>query len=153
MKLLTLLVAAASSAASSAAAPALMPAQPRSAARSRGAAAAADDCQAGLCGGMARYPVAPGIRFYSTFNVPGLPLNQSAIENDVTFFIYQNVFFSGGQGVCEMCKMNQFVNQLMLGQPLYGSTGPPDYNPLWMPVTTWIFAAQSVFLTTPEIEK
>ena len=38
--------------------------------------------------------------------------------------------------------MNQFVNQLMLGQPLYGSTGPPDYNPLWMPVTTWIFAAQ-----------
>jgi hypothetical protein len=36
---------------------------------------------------MARYPVAPGIKFYSTFNVPGLPLNQSAIENDVTFFI------------------------------------------------------------------
>ena len=64
-----------------------MPAQPRSAARSRGAVAAADDCKAGLCGGMARYPVAPGIRFYSTFNVPGLPLNQSAIENDVTFFI------------------------------------------------------------------
>jgi hypothetical protein len=38
--------------------------------------------------------------------------------------------------------MNQFVNQLMLGQPLFGSTGPPDYDPLWMPVTTWIFAAQ-----------
>ena len=48
--------------------------------------------------------------------------------------------------MCEQCKMNQFVNQLMLGQPLYGSTGAPDYNPLWMPVTTWIFAAQSVFL-------
>ena len=30
----------------------------------------------------------------------------------------------------------------MLGQPLYGSTGPPNYDPLWMPVTTWIFAAQ-----------
>ena len=38
--------------------------------------------------------------------------------------------------------MNQFVNQLMLGQPLYGSTGPPSYNPLCMPAPTWIFAAQ-----------
>lgn len=37
---------------------------------------------------------------------------------------------------------NRFVNQLMLGQPLYGSTGPPAYDPLWMPVHTWIFAAQ-----------
>jgi hypothetical protein len=30
----------------------------------------------------------------------------------------------------------------MLGQPLYGSTGPPSFDPLWMPVSTWIFAAQ-----------
>jgi len=127
----------------SGAASALAARQPRSAQRAPFAKpAAADDCKAGLCGGMARYPVAPGIKFYSTFNVPGLPLNQSAIENDVTFFIYQNVFFDGGKGVCEQCKMNQFVNQLMLGQPLYGSTGPPAYDPLWMPVTTWIFAAQ-----------
>ena len=42
--------------------------------------------------------------------------------------------------------MNQFVNQLMLGQPLYGSTGPPDFDPLWMPVTTWIFAAQYLWV-------
>lgn len=91
---------------------------------------------------MANYPVAPGMRFYTTFNVPGLPLNASAIENDITFFIYQNIFFDGGPGECADCRMNQFVNQLMLGQPLYGSTGPPNYDPLWMPVTTWIFAAQ-----------
>ena len=36
---------------------------------------------------MANYAVAPGMVFYSTFNVPGLPKNQSAIENDVTFFM------------------------------------------------------------------
>ena len=88
-----------------------MPKPPRSAARAgeRGASSllGLDDCKAGLCGGMARYKVAPGIRFYSTFNVPGLPLNQSAIETDVTFFIYQNIFFDGGPGECEQCKMNQ----------------------------------------------
>jgi hypothetical protein len=60
--------------------------------------------------------------------------------------------------------MNQFVNQLskstgrqkdshglhlfvlslrpVLGNPLYGSTGAPSYNPLWMDVSTWVFAAQ-----------
>ena len=101
-----------------------------------------DDCKAGVCGGMAQYAVAPGMKFYTTFNVPGLPLNQSAIENDITFFIYSNIFFDRNPGQCPDCKMNQFVNQLMLGQPLYGSTGAPDYDPLWMPVTTWIFAAQ-----------
>ena len=100
---------------------------PHSAAR--GPLASADDCKAGLCGGMANYPVAPGMRFYSTFNVPGLPLNKSAIKNDITFFIYQNIFFDGGPGQCVDCRMNQFVNQLMLGNPLYSSTGPPDYNP------------------------
>jgi len=38
--------------------------------------------------------------------------------------------------------MNQFVNQLMLGQALYSSTGEPSYDPLWTTATTWIFAAQ-----------
>lgn len=108
----------------------------------RGPLGSSDDCKQGLCGGMANYPVAPGMKFNTTFNVPGLPLNKSAIQNDITFFIYQNIFFDGGPGQCANCKMNQFVNQLMLGQPLYGSTGPPNYNPLWMPVETWIFAAQ-----------
>lgn len=112
---------------------------PRSAARG---IAPADDCKASVCGGSASYPVAPGTKFYSTFNVPGLPQNQSAIENDVTFFIYSNIFFDGGRGQCADCRMNQFVNQLMLGNPLYASTGPPRYDPLWTHANTWIFAAQ-----------
>ena len=138
MSLALLLLVAGAAAASTA-----HPRPPRSVARAgKHAAATADDCKAGLCGGMARYAVAPGMRFYSTFNVPGLPLNQSAIDNDITFFIYQNIYFDGGPGECEQCKMNQFVNQLMLGNPLYGSTGPPRYDPEWMQVPTWIFAAQ-----------
>jgi len=103
---------------------------------------AAGDCKAGVCGGMADYAVAPGMRFFSTFNVPGLPLNKTAIEADVTFFIYANVFFDGGPGQCKDCRMNQFVSQLMLGNPLYASTGPPGFDPQWAFAPTWIFATQ-----------
>ena len=108
---------------------------PRS--RSRGVSGT-EPCKAGLCGGMAKYPVSPGISFYSTFNVPGLPKNQSAYL-DVTYFIYTNIFFDGG---CPQGKMNQFVNQLMLGSPLFNSSGPPSYDPIWTNTATWIFAAQ-----------
>ena len=38
--------------------------------------------------------------------------------------------------------MNQFVNQLMFGSPLYSSSGAPDYNPLWTTTASYIFAAQ-----------
>lgn len=38
--------------------------------------------------------------------------------------------------------MNQFVNQLMLGQALYGSTGAPSYDPVWGSAPSWFFAAQ-----------
>ena len=84
--------------------------QPRS--RTRGDSSS-DSCKAGVCGGMANYAVAPGMVFYSTFNVPGLPKNASAIKNDITFFIYQNIFFDGGPGQCKDCRMNQ----LCVGAP------------------------------------
>ena len=131
------LLAAAAVAAGAAAAATLRPRTlPRSAARARGGVVDAP-CKAGLCGGMARYPALPGTRFYSTFSVPGLPLNASAAE-DVTFFIYTNIFFDGYRDG----TMNQFVNQLMLGNPLSGSTGAPDYLPLWSQAATWVFGAQ-----------
>jgi len=41
--------------------------------------------------------------------------------------------------------MNQFVPQLMLGNPLDGSSGPPDYKPLWNQRKTWVFGAQYFF--------
>jgi len=38
--------------------------------------------------------------------------------------------------------MNQFVPQLMLGNPLSGSTGPPAYDPVWSTEKSWVFASQ-----------
>ena len=42
-------------------------------------------------------------------------------------------------------RMNQFVPQLMLGEPLDGSSGPPLYKPLWHSHKTWVFGAQYFF--------
>jgi len=41
--------------------------------------------------------------------------------------------------------MNQFVPQLMLGNPLCNSSGPPDYKPKWHEESTWTFGAQYFF--------
>mmetsp|Transcript_7495 Transcript_7495/g.18221 ORF Transcript_7495/g.18221 Transcript_7495/m.18221 type:complete len:209 (+) Transcript_7495:401-1027(+) len=41
--------------------------------------------------------------------------------------------------------MNQFVPQLMLGEPLDGSSGPPNYLPKWHNHSTWCFGAQYFF--------
>ena len=46
-------------------------------------------CHGSLCGGMARYPVGPGNKFYAEFDVPGLPEKIDGI----TDFIYFNIFF------------------------------------------------------------
>lgn len=107
----------------------------------RGHVAAKDDCASGLCGGIASYPVAarrPGdTRFYAEFDVPALP---KAVDG-ITDFIYFNIFFSGYKDG----KMNQFVPQLMLGNPLCNSTGPPEYKPIWHEHDTWVFGSQYFF--------
>lgn len=83
---------------------------------------------------MAHYPVGHGIVYYSEMDVPGYPVKMDGI----TYFIYFNIFFSGkGHG-----RMNQFVPQLMLGNPLCNSTGPPDYKPKWEEHKTWVFGSQ-----------
>merc|ERR1719272_2621966 len=67
-------------------------------------------------------------------NVPGYPKKMDGI----TYFIYFNIFFSGkGHG-----RMNQFVPQLMLGNPLCNSSGPPDYKPQWQNHRSWVFGSQ-----------
>jgi len=95
-------------------------------------------CAGGLCAGLAHYPVDPGNRFYAEFNVPKLPEKVDGL----TFYIYFNIFFGdakpGG-------KMNQFVPQLMLGEPLCDSSGPPLYKPVWHPHETWVFGSQYFF--------
>eukprot|EP01060_Flectonema_neradi_P002354 TRINITY_DN1143_c0_g2_i2.p1 TRINITY_DN1143_c0_g2~~TRINITY_DN1143_c0_g2_i2.p1 ORF type:complete len:297 (+),score=75.40 TRINITY_DN1143_c0_g2_i2:42-893(+) len=98
-----------------------------------------DHCAGGACCGMANYPVGnptDGFNtFYAEFDVPGLPEKIDGITN----FIYFNIFFDNGP---PNGKMNQFVPQLMLGEPLDGSSGPPYYLPEWHERKTWVFASQ-----------
>jgi len=83
---------------------------------------------------MAHYPTSPGIVYEATFDVPTLPAKQDGL----CYYIYFNIFFPGkGQG-----KMNQFVPQLMLGNSLTASSGPPDYKPQWSEHTSWVFSSQ-----------
>ena len=91
-------------------------------------------CHGGPCGGMAHYPAKPGIVYEAVFDVPELPKKQ----DDICFYIYFNIFFRGkGHGT-----MNQFVPQLMLGNSLTASSGPPEYTPKWIEHKSWVFSSQ-----------
>ena len=69
-----------------------------------------------------------------SFVMPGKP----AKTDGICFYIYFNIFFSGkGDG-----QMNQFVPQLMLGNSLTNSSGPPDYKPIWVHHDEWTFSSQ-----------
>lgn len=69
--------------------------------------------------------------------VPALPKRIDGI----TYYIWTDIFFGDmGYG-----RMNQFVPQLILGQALDGSSGPPDYKPHWGNHSSWTFAAHYFF--------
>jgi len=58
----------------------------------------------------------------------------------MTYYDYFNIFFDaqhppGG-------RFNQFVPQLMLGDALANSSGPPDYTPQWLQLHSWHIGAQ-----------
>ena len=98
-------------------------------------------CHPGLCAGpeKAWIPSSPNVTYYAEFNVPPLPKNFSSAQ---TYFIYYNIIFKSD---APYGTNNQFVPQLMLGEPLCGSTGPPDYNPMWKSLKTWHIGAQYFF--------
>ena len=108
---------------------------------SRRGRGAQDACKGSACCGMAHYPVGdPQLGttiFSSVFDVPGLPTAE--VDTSITDFIYFNIFFAGG---APSGLMNQFVPQLMLGEPLCNSTGPPYYKPLWCAAKSYIFGTQ-----------
>jgi hypothetical protein len=110
------------------------------------------ECAGGVCvgmtngpheGGNASYPVAwngiTGTRVHSTMTVPQLP----AELNGITYYLWTDVFF----GDASLGRMNQFVPQLLLGDVLDGSSGPPGYEPLWGHHDTWVFGAHYFFET------
>jgi hypothetical protein len=109
-------------------------------------------CAGGLCvgmkngphkGGNASYPIAwngtAGTYLESHMTVPELPEEQDGI----TYYIWTDMFFGDGS----LGRMNQLVPQLLLGDVLDGSSGPPEYTPLWHNHRTWTFGAHYFFET------
>jgi len=77
---------------------------------------------------------------YAEFNVPALPKKLGP-----TYFVYYNIDWQPPGPSGSDARMNQFVPQLMLGEPLDGSSGPPLYLPKWEKRTSWCFGAQYFF--------
>lgn len=69
--------------------------------------------------------------------VPGLPKKLDGI----CYYLWTDVYF----GDTSQGKMTQFVPQLILGDALDGSTGPPNYNPTYGHHSTWMFGAHYFF--------
>jgi len=96
--------------------------------------------------GNASYPSGTNetgyLNIYSTMTVPELPKRKDGI----TYYIWTDIFFGDvGNG-----RMNQLVPQLVLGNALDGSSGPPLYIPKWHVHETWMFGAHYFFETLNE---
>ena len=96
-------------------------------------------CNGGFCSSVIQYPV-KGTSYYAEFNVPKLPKVIGP-----TFFVYYNIDWQAAGPPNTDARMNQFVPQLMLGEPLDGSTGAPLYKPIWHSHKSWVFGAQYFF--------
>ena len=107
-------------------------------------------CAGGLCvgmhngpheGGPAAYPAGSAkdgfLSVYSTMTVPGLPAKMDGI----CYYIWTDIFF----GDVGFGRMNQIVPQLVLGEALDGSSGPPLYKPHWGKHLSWSFGAHYFF--------
>ena len=114
------------------------------------AAAPPPGCAGGLCVGMHDGPHESGpasyvagnassgfTSLYSTMRVPGLPKNLSGI----CYYLWSDIFM----GDMSWGRMNQFVPQLILGDALDGSTGPPNFDPHYGHHSTWAFGAHYFF--------
>ena len=75
----------------------------------------------------------------SEMTVPAYPVNQTGI----TYFLWSDIFM----GDMSQGRMNQFVPQLLLGDVLAGSTGPPDFLPIYSQFGSWMFGAHYYFET------
>jgi hypothetical protein len=107
-------------------------------------------CQGGLCMGMhdgphengnESYPAGDAesgyTSVYAEMTVPELP----QLQDGICYYLWTDVFF----GDMSFGRMNQFVPQLILGNALSGSTGPPLYVPTYGTYDTWHFGAHYFF--------
>lgn len=89
------------------------------------------------------------VSFSGTFNVPELPTLIDVTDPSFCHYIYFNIFFPNYQPQGGI--YNQFVPQLLLGNALSSSSGPPHYTPSWGNYSTWYFSSQYFFaLNTSE---
>lgn len=100
------------------------------------------DCHAGaLCAGPGRTYGGIGRQVGAVirgeFVVPPLP--ESFSSTNQTYYDYVNIFW---QQNIHPGYMNQFVPQLMLGSALANSSGPPEYRPTWLRLSSWHIGAQ-----------
>jgi hypothetical protein len=79
--------------------------------------------------------------------VPGLPV---AGSDEITYYIWTDIFF----GDASLGRMNQFVPQLMFGNVLDESSGPPKYLPKFHNhYQTWVFGAHYYFQIFDDVKK
>lgn len=107
-------------------------------------------CNGGICAGLkggphesgnVSYPVGwngeSGLYVESLMTVPEPP----RLLDGITYYIWTDIFF----GDASLGRMNQMVPQLILGNALDGSSGPPSYKPRWGDHSTWSFASHYFF--------
>ena len=87
------------------------------------------------------------MNYSASFTVPGLPANKTAwnTSSDFCYYIYFNIFYPNY--VPAGAQYNQFVPQLMLGDALSSSSGPPHYAPAWGTYESYVFSSQYFFST------
>ena len=105
-----------------------------------------DECGGHLCSGFAWYPTSTlgqPVSFSAKFNVPALPSAIRVQDPDFCHYIYFNIFFPNSEPAGGV--YNQFVPQLVLGDALTGSSGPPNFAPAWGNYSAWFFSAQYFF--------
>ena len=79
---------------------------------------------------------------HTLFRLPLLFAPPSPPPRARSWFAYYNIDWQAAGPKGSDARMNQFVPQLMLGNPLDGSSGPPLYKPKWHAHKTWCFGAQ-----------
>ena len=88
-------------------------------------------------GGNASYPVAWNGKSATFINVTMTVPNLPHKTTNITYYIWTDIFFGDGL----YGRMNQFVPQLLLGDVLDSSTGPPYYKPKFHHHDTWVFGS------------
>jgi hypothetical protein len=94
-----------------------------------------------ICVGTEAFPVAPKIHFYAEYNARGT-MCQKAHQKSTRGSNKADKARGGG-----VESLGLFVPQLVAGNALCNSTGPPTYKAIWHMRDSYVFEAQQYFFT------